>query len=145
MSKRVLLDREQSSMASSWHEYLCLMQMSNDRLRLSTCRPEWLGSIYDLVPEDERYDKDGELRVPEVWEGRVIVGLRDGEYLETDELLEDHASEEFSAKSLRVGKKYCAENEWTEHPDFANAWRTVEVAASSTTGERNVKTRQDLV
>jgi hypothetical protein len=45
MSKRVLLKREQSSMASSWQEYLCLEQASHGRLRLLTCRPEWLGSM----------------------------------------------------------------------------------------------------
>ncbi len=62
--KPVVLDgREQSSMASTWNEFLVLKQDELGRFYLAICQQEVLGSIYDL-PEDDRYDEDGETVVP---------------------------------------------------------------------------------
>ena len=72
-------------MASCWTEMLCLDRLAEDRWRLEPFSRMWLGSIYDLVPEDQRYDANGDFNIPETWEGHTIVGLGDNEYLETDE------------------------------------------------------------
>ena len=80
---QLMLSREQSSVVSNWDEHLGLIQISDTVWKIGTFGYEIIGSIYDLVPEDQRYDDDGELVIPESWEGKRIIGLEDGEYLQT--------------------------------------------------------------
>src|SRR4051794_30711205 len=86
----VLLSREQSSMVPTWNEYLCLLDLGDGNFELSTSGYEILGSIYDVIPDP--YDENGELIVPETWNGRKVTGLSDNEYLETDEMVDSTSS-----------------------------------------------------
>jgi hypothetical protein len=64
-----------------------------------------LGSIRDLISEDERYDENGNFKVPDEYDGHRIRGLADGEYLETDELVKDPSAENITFRQIepRIG------------------------------------------
>ena len=119
-------------MASSWTEMLCLDKLAKDRWRHGFFSPMWLGSIYDLVPEEELYDADGELVIPETWEGHKIVGLGDGEYLETDELLERGESIEFSRAELDTVHNSCRAKGWSDVARFNDAWSSLQRIVGNT-------------
>ncbi len=124
---QLLLSREQSSMVSTWDEQLGLVQESDKRWRLGTFGYQWLGSIHELVPESQRYTEDGELVVPETWDGKKIVGLADGEYLQTDELVTSDDLE-FTAATLKTAREFCKSRGWTDHPKFELAWLHIEAS-----------------
>lgn len=110
----VVLDgREMSSMVSTWTELLVLKADNEGRFYLAICQQEVLGSIYDL-PEDERYDDDGEPRIPAEFEGKPVVGLSDGEWLQGPDLEETDTSAAFEFGSLLVADEFLAEHEWPE-------------------------------
>ena len=44
-------------MVSCWTNHLGFSQISEDLWRIGTYGYNWLGSIYDLVPEDQLYDE----------------------------------------------------------------------------------------
>jgi hypothetical protein len=67
--REILATREESSMASTWEEHLCIQQVGPGQFQLATCGHEQLDSIYSAVPEDELYDEKGEFRVPETYMG----------------------------------------------------------------------------
>jgi hypothetical protein len=121
----ILLVREQSTMVSSWNEMLCLERLPKGKWTLGVYGYEWLGSINDLIPEDELYDEDGKVKVPDEYEGHRIRGLADGEYLETDELVQDPNAENitFDRSSLGLVREYTARNRWDRQPDFELAWK----------------------
>lgn len=104
---QLMLSREQSSMVSNWDEHLGLIQISDTVWKVGTFGYEIIGSVYDLVPEDQRYDDDGEFVIPESWEGKRIIGLEDGEYLQTDELVAAN-NIEFTASQLKIAREFCA-------------------------------------
>jgi hypothetical protein len=124
---QLVLSREQSTMVSTWCEKLCLVQESDKLWRIGTFVYEWIGSIYDLVPEDQRYSDEGELVVPETWEGKKIIGLVDGEYLQTDELVTSDDLE-FTAATLKKAREFCKSRDWTDHPKFDLAWLHIETS-----------------
>jgi hypothetical protein len=124
---QILLSREQSSMVSTWEEYLGYFQKSEKLWCIGTFRYDWLGSIYDLVPESRRYSDEGELVVPEEWDGKKITGLSDGEYLQTDELVSvDDMS--FTAATLKKAREFCESKGWASHSNFGLAWLQIETA-----------------
>ena len=117
----LLLSREQSTMASSWDEHLGYCQVSEKKWRIGTYGYEWIGSIYELVPEEELYDDDGELVVPEEYQGRKIIGLADGEYLQAEDLVsEDYI--DFTPLQIRRARAYCLEQGWDKVEGFDQAW-----------------------
>ena len=120
-----LLVREQSTMVSSWNEMLCLERLHEGKWTLGVYGYNWLGSIRDLIPEDECYDEDGNFKVPDEYEGHRILGLADGEYLETDELVKDPNAENitFDKASLASAREYAAQNQWDRAPGFEAAWK----------------------
>lgn len=124
---QLLLSREQSSMVSTWDEQLGLVQESDKRWRIGTFGYQWLGSIHELVPESQRYTEDGELVVPETWDGKKIIGLADGEYLQTDELVTSDDLE-FTAATLKTAREFCKSRGWTDHPKFELAWLHIETS-----------------
>jgi len=126
---QLLLSREQSSMVSNWGEHLGLVHISDTVWKLGTFGYEIVGSIYDLVPEDQRYDDDGEFVIPESWEGKRIIGLEDGEYLQTDELVAANDIE-FTASQLKMAREFCATQGWTVHPRFELAWLRIEACVN---------------
>ena len=126
MSKVVLLSREKSRIASSWHEYLCIERLQSNKFALSTCVYEVLGPVHDLVPEGDLYDEDGEMVIPETVDGKA-VRLEDGEYLVSDQLIDDPSCEpvEFGAPDFDVALEFCREAEWTQEPHFLRVWRRI--------------------
>jgi len=116
--------REQSSMVSTWEEHLGLERLSENTWRIGTFGYEWIGSVYDLVPEDQLYSEDGEFEIPEFWDGKKIIGLADGEYLQTDELI---AADEvdFESSELHKPLDFCKSRGWTEIPQFDSVWQTI--------------------
>ena len=56
------------------------------------------------------------------WEGQRIIGLGDGEYLETDELVSQDDEVHFDASTHEHALNYCRESAWDECADFQNAW-----------------------
>jgi hypothetical protein len=129
LTKTIVLSREESTMASSWTEHLCIEPVGPGQFQLSTCKPEWLGSIYDLVPEDELYSESGELIVPDTWDGKKITGLGDSEYLETDVLLPGEGEAEssiFDASSIAAARDFCESDGWTTREGFENGWQKIQ-------------------
>ena len=120
----LLLSREESSMVSCWTNHLGFSQISEDLWRIGTYGYNWLGSIYDLVPEDQLYDEAGELIVPERWDGHKIIGLADGEYLETDELVSSDYVD-FSAANIEIANLFCDERGWSDVAEFERAFLRV--------------------
>jgi hypothetical protein len=129
----VLDQREMSSMVSTWDEQLVLKQDSEGRFYLAICQQEVLGSIYDL-PEDERYDSQGETVVPETFEGQPVVGLSDGEWLRGPGLEETDASRTFESGLLSVVDEFLAEHEW---PASSAAGSIREAVEAAITGVRH--------
>jgi hypothetical protein len=121
-----LMSREQSSMASTWNELLCLNKIGNRKWSIGVYSYNVLGSIYDLVPEDKLYDEDGELIVHDEWEGKKVLGLEGGEYLQTDELVLREEGVEFDASSLHVDRDYCLEHRWDHYEEFRVAWEKLD-------------------
>ncbi len=114
-------------MVSTWDEHLGLVQVSDKIWRIGTYGYEWIGSIYELIPESERYTDDGELVVPEIWGGKKIIGLADGEYLQTDELVTSDDLE-FAPATIKKAREFCQSRGWADHPNFALAWLHVETS-----------------
>ena len=140
---QILLSREQSSMVSTWEENLGFFQESEKRWCIGTFGYEWLGSIYDLVPESQRYSEDGELNVPEEWDGKKITGLSDGEYLQTDKLVSaDDMS--FTAATLKKAREFCESRGWASHPNFGLAWLQIEAAVKPFEAPSKCKAFKDM-
>ena len=119
MEKKVslLLSREESSMVSSWTNYLGLSKISEKTWRIGTYGYNWLGSIYDLVPEDQLYDEAGALVIPDEWGGHKVLGLADGEYLETDELVSSDYVD-FTQSQIKIARAFCSESGWSDLAEF---------------------------
>ena len=113
----LLLSREESSMVSTWTNHLGLSKISEKTWRIGTYGYNWLGSIYDLVPEDQLYDEAGELVIPDEWEGHKVLGLADGEYLETDELVSSDYVD-FTQSQIKIARAFCSESGWSDLADF---------------------------
>lgn len=122
-SVQLLLTKELSSMVSTWEEHLGFQQISEGRWRVGTFVYNWLS--VDAIPEADRYSEDGELVIPDVIDGRKILGLVDGEYLETDELIA-RDEVEFGVKDLKLARQFCLSQGWDEITDFEYAWFLME-------------------
>ena len=128
---KILLTRENASMENTWTEHLCLSQRPGRRLRLGTYSREWLGSIHEIVPEAQRFNAvTGELVVPRVVYGRRVVGLADGEYLESENLVETDDFAECSVDDLAPAQRMCAGSGWNRHRFYAEAWDEVRSLAA---------------
>ena len=53
-------------------------------------------------PKEERYSEDGAFKVPDEWKGHKVIGIADGEYIETEELVERGNEIEFTAQSIGI-------------------------------------------
>lgn len=124
-NKKILLTREISSMGACFEQHLCLEQIDHGLLRLSTCRYEIIGSVYDLIPEEELYDDNGEINVPSFWEGKEVIGLTDGEYMEINNLVEESSSADFGFHTIELAREFCKSEQWSKLEEFKKAWRMV--------------------
>jgi hypothetical protein len=70
MSLTIIHSREQSTLASSWEEHLCLRRLKHGLYELSLRRWEFLGEYGDYA------DEDGEL--PETIDGKAVASVEDG-------------------------------------------------------------------
>ena len=133
---KILLSREQSSMASTWEEHLGFEAIDENTFRIGTFGYNWLS--LEVIPEDQRYDENDEIIIPEEIDGHKINGLVDGEFLETDELI---ARDElkFTNEEIKKGLNFCESHGWEKHPNFDSAWLQIEstVVESKNQNSRN--------
>lgn len=73
MSKPIVIaQREASSMASTWNEYLCLTKGEFNTYKLYTAQYDFLAELNDFY--DEELD---DYLLPEQIEGQVVMGIED--------------------------------------------------------------------
>jgi hypothetical protein len=125
--KVILMRRECSSMVSPRSEYLCIERAGPRRFSLSICSYEVLGPVYDLSPEVDLFDQNGQMIVPELLNGQA-VSLEDGEYLVGKTLLEiaGHDPVTIGAADLDVGLIFCTQSGWTRERHFMRVWRRIQ-------------------
>ena len=68
---KVINSGEQSTMASTWTEYLCIEKLTKDDFELSIRSYEVLGEAIDYS------DEDGEWDLPDEIDGMKVMGLED--------------------------------------------------------------------
>jgi hypothetical protein len=120
----ILMSREGSSMASTWTEHLCVSCLDGKWL-IGEYGYNWAASIDD-IPEEERYTEDGELKIPEEWDGHKVLGIADGEYIETDELVERGNDIEFRENELNKAIDFAVNYGWNDYPNFDKAMKQLE-------------------
>lgn len=121
-AQQLLMSRERSSMAAQWEEHLFSVRVKGNSFRICTGRYEILGSIYDLVPEEQLYDDDGNLVIPAFVDGKKVIGLEDGEYLQVNHLETEESSDAFDVSTLEIAKNFCAAQGWEVADGFQSAW-----------------------
>jgi hypothetical protein len=121
---KILMSREGSSMASTWTEHLCVSCL-NGKWLIGEYGYNWAASIDD-IPEEERYTEDGELKIPEEWDGHKVLGIADGEYIETDELVERGNDIEFTENELKKAMDFAVNYGWNDYPNFDKAMKQLE-------------------
>lgn len=129
MPRTVLLTRRESTMVSSWNEHLCIEEAQRGKFRLTTCGREWIGPISSLRGKSKLFDEDGRLVIPEFWGKKRIVGIGDGEYLETEKLLvgdDSQMSVPFNAISIIDARTFCEEQGWASEEGFDETWVKIE-------------------
>ena len=133
---KILLSREQSSMASTWEEHLGFEAIDENTFRIGTFGYNWLS--LEVIPEDQRYDENDEIIIPEEIDGHKINGLVDGEFLETDELI---ARDElkFTNEEIKKGLDFCVSHSWDKHPNFDYAWYQVKSTVVRSKNQKNSK------
>lgn len=114
-------------MVSAWTEHLCLEEHDDGSLFLGLSGPELVGSIDELIPDD-RFDKDGEPKIPETCYGKK-VWVEDNEFLVTGELVPCIDSVVVTKGNLEIASAYCHEHGWNTEPDFTRAWNEIVGAA----------------
>lgn len=134
MPPKILLSRENSSMASTWTELLCV-EREQDEWKIGEYAYQWAGSIYDLIPEDKRYDEDDELVIPEFWEGVRVRGVADGEYIETEEIVVRGELFSFSKDQIEDAIAFVKAYGWDRLPDFEQAMGKLVTIVSGTSTE----------
>jgi hypothetical protein len=73
MSKPIVIaEREASSMASTWNEYLCLTKGESNTFKLYTAQYDFLAELYDFYDEELH-----EYVLPEQIDGQVVMGIED--------------------------------------------------------------------
>jgi len=129
MSPKILISREGSSMSSSWTEHLCISCVGN-KWTLGEYGYNWAASI-DEIPEDERYNDDGDIKIPDEWNGHKVLGIADGEYIETDELVGNGNEIDFETKTIADAIAFASEFKWNTHPNFDDAMKQIQLIVDS--------------
>ena len=111
-------------MASTWTEHLCVSYIDG-KWQIGEYGYNWAASIDD-IPEEERYTEDGELKIPEFWDGHRVLGIADGEYIETDELVERGNEIDFYASDLDKAIKFAVDFGWNEYSNFDDAMKRLQ-------------------
>lgn len=129
ISPQILISREGSSMSSSWTEHLCISRAGN-KWTLGEYGYNWAASI-DEIPEDERYNEEGEINVPDEWDGHKVLGISDGEYIETDELVSNGNEIDFESSAIKDAITFASEFKWDAHPQFDEAMKKLQMIVDS--------------
>jgi hypothetical protein len=125
MPPQILISREGSSMSSSWTEHLCISRVGN-KWTLGEYGYNWAASI-DEIPEEERYTEEGDINVPDEWDGHKVLGIADGEYIETDELVGNGNEVDFESSAIKVAITFAIEFNWDVHPKFDEAMKKLQI------------------
>jgi hypothetical protein len=125
MSPHILISREGSSMSSSWTEHLCISRVGN-KWTLGEYGYNWAASI-DEIPEEERYTEEGDINVPVEWDGHKVLGIADGEYIETDELVGNGNAIDFESSAINDAIAFAFEFNWDAHPQFDEAMKKLQM------------------
>ena len=113
----ILLSREKSSMVSTWTEMIGFLKVYSGDWVMGNCGHEILGSIYDLLTEEQLYAEDG-FQVPEEVNGVKVHGIEDGEYLESEEIIFYDDSVTFNEASFQKAVDYFEMHDWNNHPEY---------------------------
>lgn len=117
----VIAQREQSSLASTWNEYLCLSKGETRPYKLFTGQYECLAELNDYYDEElEDY------ALPDEIDGKAVMGIEDeyfigGELLQQDESVAIEFASVFDAE-LRA---WLDENGWTKLGVLPNIERAI--------------------
>jgi len=125
MPPQILISREGSSMSSSWTEHLCISRIGN-KWTLGEYGYNWAASI-DEIPEEERYNEEGDINVPDEWNGHKVLGIADGEYIETDELVGNGNEIDFESSEIKDAIAFAIEFNWDMHPQFDEAMKKLQI------------------
>ncbi|MEI8129748.1 MAG: hypothetical protein WCG95_09065 [bacterium] len=117
----ILLSRKVSSIVSTWTEMLGFFQKENGNWLIGNCGHEIIGSLYDLIPRNELYDENDQIKIPEEINGVKVVGIADDEYLESENFVFDDYPVSFTKESFSKAIDYCEEYGWHKHPEFRQA------------------------
>lgn len=116
----ILLSREKSSMVSTWTEMVGFFQESSGEWVLGNCGHEIIGSIYDLLTEEQLHAEDG-IQIPEEINGVKIYGIEDGEYLESEDIVFYDEVVTFNKKTIQKAIDYLEIYDWATHPEYETA------------------------
>jgi len=113
----ILLSREKSSIVSTWTEMIGFIESDNGYLVLGNCGHEILGSIYDLLTNEQLYADDG-IQIPEEINGVKVHGIADGEYLESEDMVFDNETVTFNRDTFQEAVDYFEMYDWNTHPEY---------------------------
>jgi hypothetical protein len=113
----ILLSREQSSMASTWTEMIGFFEEKSGDWVLGNCGHEIIGSIYDLLTEEQLYTDDG-FKIPEEINGVKVHGIEDGEYLESEDIIFYDDTVRFNRETFQKAVDYFKMYDWNTHPEY---------------------------
>ena len=102
----VVNSREQSTMASTWREYLCVRWIG-DRVELSVRMYEWLADVSDF-PEDE----EGERVIPLQIDGKAVVGIEGNAVIGGNLGYNDDAPEIFLLNDVTSMTEWFKDRQW---------------------------------
>ncbi len=128
MQPEILMSREGSSMASTWTEHLCLSR-TGDRWFLGEYNYNWPISVYDL-PENKQERLNNELYISEEWNGFKVLGIADGEYLVTEELVSRGNDFEFDSNNIDKAIEFAIDYSWGEYDGFNEAMEKLKFIVS---------------
>lgn len=117
----ILMTMEKSSMASTWGVMLKLTDLGAGNWDLTECGQEIIGNFYELVPEEERFDDNGEMIIPQEIDGKKVLGIEDGEWL-LGEGIVDGEGVTFKKETLAKAKDFLEEYEWTLSAQYEALW-----------------------
>ena len=126
----ILLSREKSSMVSTWTEMIGFIESDNGYWVLGNCSHEILGSIYDLLTEEQLYADDG-IQIPEEVNGVKVYGIEDGEYLQSEDVFFYNETVSFNRDTFQEAVNYFEMYDWNTHPEYEVALQKLKVAVFS--------------
>ena len=104
MTRTIISERESSTLASTWNEYLTIRKISPGKAMLEICQ-------YEVLAEWSGYEDEAgnETPIPKTYNGKKVIGVEDG-YLVGGNLSVSEGGEfEVSISTLKDAKSWIAE------------------------------------